>query len=94
MPMPKGYKVKSGYSTQKMLGGDSYQVISNKMTEMGHKMNHSTARNIFIDALKKIAKEVADLYEVKCEDKDLVSIARNPIFQDAIIQFMRENKNE
>ena len=92
MPMPKGYKVAQGYSTRKSLGGSSYQDISKEMTKIGHKMNHSTARNIFVDALRKVAKEIVTLYKVEHEDKDLTKIARNPIFQDAIVEFMRENK--
>ena len=94
MPMPKGHVVAHGYSTRKALGGDSYQDISVKMTEIGYKMNHSTARNIFVDALRKVAKEMVSLYDIDCEDKDLTTIARNPNFQDAIIEFMREGMND
>ena len=54
-------------------------------------MNHSTARNIFISALKKIAKDVSSVYDVKCDDEDLTRIAKDPRFQDAIVEFMREN---
>ena len=92
MPMPKGHKTDAGYSTIKTLGGDSFHLISDKMCEKGHKMNHSTARNIFISALKKIAKDVTDVYEVKCSDEDLVRIAKDPRFQDAVVEFMKENK--
>jgi len=92
--MPKGHKTEGGYSTSKSLGGDSFHSISDKMCEQGHKMNHSTARNIFISALKKIAKDVSTVYDVKCDDDDLTRIAKDPRFQDAIVEFMRENKNE
>lgn len=89
MPMPKGHKMESGYSTSKSLGGDSYHAISSKMTEQGHKMNHSTARNVFVNALKKIAKDVVNVYDVDCDEKEITRIAKDPRFQDAVIQFMR-----
>lgn len=92
MPMPKGHKINNGYSTAKILGGDSYHEISDKMSELGHKMNHSTARNVFLNALKKIAKDVTAVYGIKCTDKDLTRIASDPRFQDAIIQYMRETE--
>jgi len=92
MPMPKGHKMSAGYSTSKSLGGESYHSISSKMSEMGHKMNHSTARNVFINALKKIAKDITSIYDVDCDEKEIIRIAKDPRFQDAIIQYMRENK--
>jgi hypothetical protein len=90
MPMPKGHKMSAGYSTNKNLGGDSYHDISDKMSEMGHKMNHSTARNLFINALKKIAKDVTNTYGVNCDDVEITRIAKDPRFQSAIIELMRE----
>ena len=34
-------------------GGLDYRSIAEKMTTEGHKMNHATARNIFLRAMKK-----------------------------------------
>ena len=89
MPMPKGHKVNTGYSTSKSLGGDSYHSISTKMTDKGHKMNHSTARNVFVNALKKIAQDVVNVYGVECDDVEITRIAKDPRFQDAVVEFMR-----
>jgi len=89
MAMPKGHKIETGYSTSKSLGGDSYHTISDKMSEMGHKMNHSTARNVFVNALKKIAKQVTNMYDIECDVKELMRIAKDPRFQDAVMQLMR-----
>ena len=47
MSMPKGYKKKNGYATTAELGGSGYVEIADKMNDMGFKMNHSTARNVF-----------------------------------------------
>ena len=60
--MPKGFKVENGYATNAELGGKSYQQIANSMTDKGFKMNHSTARNIHVNGLVKIAKSVTDLH--------------------------------
>ncbi len=94
MPMPKGHKLENGYSTSKSLGGDSYQEISDKMSDQGFKMNHSTARNVFVNSLKKIAKDVTSLYDIDCDDRELSRIAKDPRFQGAIVEFMRESKSE
>ena len=89
MPMPKGHKLENGYSTSKQLGGESYHDISKKMSKQGFKMNHSTARNVFVNSLKKIAKNVVELYDVDYDEKELTRIAKDPRFQDAVVEFMR-----
>ena len=90
MPMPKGFKSENGYSTKKSLGGKSYQEISNIMSEKGYKMNHSTARNVFVSSLEKIARDVVGLYNLPTDDKSINRISKDPRFQDAIVNFMRE----
>jgi len=87
--MPKGFKTKNGYGTTKSLGGASYHEIAKKMTEKGYKMNHSTARNLFVSSLMKIAKDVNSLYKNKRCEK---SIAIDPRFQEAIAEFMKDVK--
>ncbi len=62
MSMPKGYKVDNGYGTASNLGGKSYTEISEIMTSRGDKMNHSTARNVFLNSMKKIASSACRLY--------------------------------
>ena len=54
MSMPKGFKIHRGYATvDSDSGGLGYREIAEKMTSDGCKMNHSTARNIFISAMGK-----------------------------------------
>ena len=65
MTMPKGFKVENGYATSAELGGKSYHQIAEIMTDRGFKMNHSTARNITVDSLKKLAEVVANFHDVK-----------------------------
>ena len=94
MSMPKGFKSENGYATSKSLCGKTYHEISDIMKEKGYKMNHSTARNVFVASLKKIASEVTNLYDVNLDDKDIKRIAIDPRFQEAVREFMCENKSD
>ena len=90
MPMPKGYKSTNGYATKNDLGGKTYHEISDELQSQGFKMNHSTARNVFVNSLEKIAKNVTDLYQLDLDSKELKRIAKDPRFQTAIMSFMYE----
>ena len=88
MSMPKGFKSENGYATSKSLGGRTYHEISDVMVEKGYKMNHSTARNVFISSLKKIASNVTDMYGLTLSEKQIKKIAIDPRFQEAVKEFM------
>ena len=88
MSMPKGFKSENGYGTSKQFDGMTYHEIADKLNEQGFKMNHSTARNIYVKALMKIASEVTDLYDIETDEKKLKKIAINPEFQETIRDFM------
>jgi len=90
MPMPKGFKSQNGYATKNDLGGKTYHEISSEMKSKGFKMNHSTARNVFVNSLEKIAKNVTALYKLDLDNKELSRIAKDPRFQAAIMSFMYE----
>ncbi len=90
MSMPKGFKSDNGYATSKSLGGRTYHEISDFMVDHGFKMNHSTARNVFIASLKKIASEITGVYGMSLSDKQIKKIAIDPRFQEAVRQFMLE----
>ena len=64
MSMPKGFKSENGYGTSKLFDGMTYHEIADNMRESGFKMNHSTARNVFVNALIKVADEIAELYKI------------------------------
>lgn len=90
MPMPKGYISKFGYAS---VASDAdcltYREIAEIMTADGDKINHSTARNIFLRAMRKIASEVTASYAVQdsCDSDD---IAEDPRFQSAIQELATE----
>ena len=82
MAMPKGHKMKQGYAT--VADGLDYRAISEIMTERGFKMNHATARNVLLSALRSLA---SDLLLSRGEDLQLErveQIARSPLFQSGI----------
>ena len=58
MSMPKGHKSKYGYATVTNDGGMGFHDIAERMTKSGDKMNHATARNVLLRALKKISSGV------------------------------------
>jgi hypothetical protein len=90
MTMPKGFKSENGYATSASLGGKSYNQIADEMTSQGFKMNHSTARNICVDSLKKLAQVVADFHDVKYTEKELIRFAKDPRFQSGICDIIKD----
>jgi hypothetical protein len=90
MPMPKGYKKETGYGSAKSLGGMSYHKIAEKMNDQDYKMNHSTARNLFVNGLIKIADGISEMYGEKLDKKKLKEIAIDPRFQEVVSDYMRE----
>ena len=87
MPMPKGYTSEFGYATVSSEDGClTYREIADALTADGDKINHSTARNIFLRAMRKIASEIVSEYPEA--DSDVV--AEDPRFQEAIQQFAAE----
>ena len=90
--MPKGFKTENGYGTTSNLGGKSYSEISNIMTSRGDTMNHSTARNVFLNSMKKIASSACRLYGLDMNSKEIKKIACDPRFQESISEIMNEEK--
>jgi len=94
MSMPKGYKKETGYGTGKNLGGFSYHKIAEVMNEKQFKMNHSTARNIYVNGLMKIVESISGMYGIKMDKKKIKNIAIDPRFQEAVAEYMREIEHE
>tara|TARA_Y100001973_G_C4971556_1_gene219872 strand:+ start:220 stop:489 length:270 start_codon:yes stop_codon:yes gene_type:complete len=85
--MPKGHKVETGYATVSSEDGClGYREIAEKMTEDGHAMNHSTARNVFLRAMKKIANPIAENYG----SHDARKLANDPRFQSCVQEILSE----
>ena len=89
MSMPKGHKSKHGYATVAGEdGGLDYRTIAEKMTEDGHKMNHATARNIFLRAMKKLAAPIHEMYNLEGDEIAITRTAKDPRFQESISEIM------
>ena len=70
-----------------------YRSIAEKMTASGHKMNHATARNVFLKAMKKIAAPVHDLFDMPAEDDHLTRTAKDPRFQESIVEILEDHSD-
>ena len=93
MPMPKGYKKDNGYSTVQTQGGMGYREIAEKMTGSGDKMNHSTARNVFMKAVRKVAKDACNTIGVALSESDIEKIAADPRFQSGLIEIINDESS-
>ena len=93
MPMPKGHKSENGYATVQCQGGLGYREIAEHMTELGDSMNHSTARNIFLRAVKKVAKDACNMAGSKLTEKEIEKIASDPRFQAGLIEIISDESS-
>ena len=93
MPMPKGHKSTNGYATIKTFnGGNDYRTIAEEMTSRGYKMNHATARNVFLSAMSKIAQPICQLQGSVISKNDLRSAIKDPRFQSGIAEILSSYK--
>ena len=90
MTMPKGFKSENGYATISELGGKSYQDIADIMSSNGFKMNHSTARNICVNGLKKIVSKVIEGQGIQLSDAEIKKVAKDPRFQSGLCDSLKD----
>jgi len=91
MSMPKGHKSDNGYATITSIeGAKDYRSIAEIMTKSGQKMNHATARNVFLRAMKKIAIPLHEMYDMPCDDNSIMRTARDPRFQESVFEIIAE----
>lgn len=89
--MPKGHKSLGGnFSPASIPGSDDYKAIAHKCSAMGYEMGHSTARNVFLIAMMKIANSVQKSNHISMNEKELYEIAKNPKFQISVAEILRE----
>ena len=90
MSMPVGYKSRNGYATVSSSDGClGYREIAEKMNASGEKMNHSTARNVFLRAMKKIAVSVCESFE----GDNPARLAQDPRFQECIYEIISDDSS-
>jgi len=93
--MPKGHKSQNGYATVTSIeGAKDYRTIAEHMTESGHKMNHATARNVFLRAMKKIAEPLHTMYDMPIDEASIMRTAKDPRFQESVFEIVSAGSNE
>lgn len=90
MARKKGFKSEEGYGSIKDLGGKSYEEISKEMNSRGYKMNHSTARHVYVHGLTKIAKEISKSQGVNITTKQAEKIAKSPNFALGLCNYIKK----
>ena len=91
MSMPTGSKFKNGYATVSAdFGGMEYRAIAEKMAEDGDEISVSTARNLVLRALEKIAREMCILQGVAPDkiDSESKRISLDPRFQESMASML------
>lgn len=88
MSMPTGSTFKNGYAT--VDGGLEYRIITEKMAAEGDDISISTARNLVLRSLEKIAREVCILQGVKpdCLDNESRRTSLDPRFQESMTSIL------
>ncbi len=93
--MPKGHKSQNGYATVTSIeGAKDYRTIAEEMTESGHKMNHATARNVFLRAMKKIAEPLHTMYDMPIDDASIMRTAKDPRFQESVFEIVSAGSSD
>lgn len=81
---------KSNYATVSNDEGVNYREISDMMTEIGFKMNHSSARNYVLRVMRKFVEALVDKWDLQVEPDKIDVIAKSPQFQQAIYEVLQQ----
>lgn len=64
--------------------GIDFRTIAKIMSKSGYKMNHATARNVLITAIKKLLNYSADRIGVKIPDSEMKNLVKNQSVHTAL----------
>jgi transposase-like protein len=85
----KNKKKTSLYATVALEDGVNYREIADMMTEIGYKMNHSSARNYVLRVMRKFADAIVDNWDVDVPEEKMQGIIKSPEFQEAICDILQ-----
>jgi hypothetical protein len=91
MSMPTGSKFTNGYATVSSdFGGLEYRAIAERMAADGDEISVSTARNLVLRALEKIARELCTMQGVPAEKLEAESkrVSLDPRFQESMASML------
>jgi len=89
MALRKGMRVDRGYATVAEDEGVNYREIADTMTELGYPMNHSSARNYVLRAMRKFAKAFVTSMGLELDDAEIDGIAKDPSFQHGVTELLQ-----
>ena len=87
--MQKGKKFECGYATIEE-NGVNYRDIAETMTELGYKMNHSSARNYVLRVMRKFVDAIVEKNGFAVTQGEAENISRSPLFQSGIHDVLHE----
>jgi Ni,Fe-hydrogenase maturation factor len=90
--MKKGKK--TVYATVAFDEGVNYREIADTMTEIGFKMNHSSARNYVLRVMKKFADAIVESWDLDVPEHKLEKVVKSPKFQQAICDILQTIESE
>jgi hypothetical protein len=76
------------YATSK--DGVNYRAIADQMTVNGHTMNHSSARNYVLRAMRKFAIALNSHFQLDLTEDKLDAIANSSNFQASISNILKD----
>ena len=80
---------KSVYSTVADNEGVNYRDIAEMMTEIGFKMNHSSARNYVLRVMKKFADALVKEWDLDLPEERVNDVIKSPHFQQGICEILQ-----
>jgi hypothetical protein len=89
MAMKKGRKFDNGYATVDE-NGINYRDIADTMTDIGYKMNHSSARNYVLRVMRKFVDAFAEKQSIALDEGRALHTSRSPMFQSGISDLLHD----
>jgi transposase-like protein len=77
------------YATVAVEEGVNYREIADMMTEIGFKMNHSSARNYVLRVMRKFADAITKEWDIDVPEQRMEKIVKSPQFQQAICDILQ-----
>jgi hypothetical protein len=81
----------SVYATVSFDDGVNYREIAETMTQIGFKMNHSSARNYVLRVMKKFALAITTEWDMTIPEQKMDKIVKSPQFQQAVCSLLQSS---
>lgn len=85
---------KQTYASITETDGVNYREIADTMTELGFKMNHSSARNYVLRVMSKFAQELIEQWDLNIPEEQISKIAKSPQFQQGICEVLQSIESQ